>query len=495
MVAKAEKLIVWIRNEVRLQDNLALWSATQDASAVIPLFIMDSEFDSRSPFRRNVMLKALAGLREDLGRIGGVLAVRSGEPAQLLHRMLREHGAAGVYLTASDDPDVARSDERIRAEVESAGKVWREFPQNVIFGAGDILTSSGTPFKVYTPYRRAWLAKRDEIPPPLPSLREINTPRIQPGAIPDARIAGLPRGTPGPDGTEKAGLSVLREFMAGRVKEYRRNRDLPGVGGTSRLSHHLAVGSLGVRTVVKAVRDAGRAPGGDAGALEGIDTFLSQIIWRDFYKQVLSNFPHVVGGSFKKGFDDIPWRTDAGLFNAWREGLTGYPIVDAAMRQLKSEGWMHNRGRMIVSGFLTKDLHIDWRMGERHFMEWLADGDLALNNGGWQWSAGTGTDAQPWHRIFNPVLQGRRFDPDGAYVKKYLPELSRVPSRYIHAPWEMPEAVRREAGVTFGSDYPSPVVDHAVERKRALGNFRPGFRAPLVAVSGNMQYANRSAGG
>jgi deoxyribodipyrimidine photo-lyase len=209
---------------------------------------------------------------------------------------------------------------------------------------------------------------------------------------------------------------------------------------------------------------------------EGVSTFLNQIIWREFYKQILANYPHVDGKSFRKELDAIPWKTNVGTFNSWRDGVTGYPIVDAAMRQLRKEGWMHNRGRMIVASFLTKDLHVDWRMGERHFMEWLADGDLALNNGGWQWCAGTGTDAQPWYRIFNPALQGQKFDPDGAYVKKYVPELSGVPARYVHAPSEMPESVARETGVRIGRDYPAPIVDHSEERRKALRRYRPGMK-------------------
>jgi deoxyribodipyrimidine photo-lyase len=477
-ISKPDRLIVWIRNDIRVHDNLALWSATQDASMVVPLFIIDSEFLSLSPFKRHTILNALAGLRDDLKRIGGVLFIRTGEPAPVLTRLMRESGAAGVYLTGSNEPARIHSDERIRSEMESAGKVWRTFPHDVIFGAGEILTSSGTPFKVFTPYRRAWLARRDDIAPPLPSPLEVHSPRIEPGLIPDLADSELPGGARPPAGNEKAGLAALKTFLRDGVAGYRGNRDLPGADGTSRLSHHLAIGSIGVRTVVKAIREVhgGSWEGRNAGgrSAEGVESFLSQIIWRDFYKQILSNFPHVDGKSFKMEYDAVPWKTNAGHFNAWRDGLTGYPIVDAAMRQLKAEGWMHNRGRMVVSGFLTKDLHIDWRMGERHFMEWLADGDLALNNGGWQWSAGTGTDAQPWHRIFNPVLQGRKFDPDGEYVRKYVPELSGVPSRFIHAPWEMPESIQREAGVFIGKGYPAPIVDHAEERNQALGKYRPG---------------------
>ncbi len=498
-VSKPDRLIVWIRRDLRVQDNLALWSATQDAGSVIPLFIIDRDFLSLSPFRRHVMLKALAGLRDDLRRIGGVLIIRTGEPAEVLNQLFREARAAGVYLTASNEPAVRRRDDKLRSEVESAGRVWRSFAHNVIFDAGAVLTSAGTPFRVFTPYRRAWLARRDDIAPPLPSLLEMNSPVLDPGELPRVTPSEFPSGARLPEGGEKSAISTLRSFLGERVGSYAERRDVPGADGTSRLSHHLAIGSLGVRTVYKAIRDA-RRDDGNAGAsavqrLEGIEKFLTQIIWRDFYNQVLSHFPHVVDHAFRKEFDDLPWITDDGPFNAWREGLTGYPVVDAAMRQLRMEGWMHNRGRMIVSGFLTKDLHIDWRMGEKHFMEWLADGDLALNNGGWQWSAGTGTDAQPWHRIFNPVLQGRRFDPGGSYVKKYVPELSRVPARYLHSPWEMPERVQRESGVIIGRQYPAPIVNHPEERARALGKFRHGKKSAMVPAAKKAAMTAVRAGG
>jgi deoxyribodipyrimidine photo-lyase len=243
-------------------------------------------------------------------------------------------------------------------------------------------------------------------------------------------------------------------------------RDLPGEEGTSRISHHLASGSLGIRSVYHALRRRGEATRGLA--KQGTDTFLNELIWREFYYQILANFPHVVTGAFKPAFDRLEWSDNRDHLDAWRSGRTGYPIVDAAMRQLNTEGWMHNRCRMITANFLAKDLHIDWRAGERYFMETLADGDVALNNGGWQWSAGTGNDAQPWFRIFNPTLQSKKFDPDGTYIRRYLPELSRVPEGHLHEPWRMSAAEQARSGCRIGADYPAPIVDHAIERARTL---------------------------
>lgn len=472
----AGRIIVWIRNELRAQDHLALWSAMQDASAVIPLYVVEEPGPGVeiAPARRRIIREGLTALRGALRALGGELFIRAGDPGGILIRMARETGAAGVYATRSYDPATVGADERIRALLGEEGRIFRTFKDDVLFEKEEILNSSGEPFQVYSAYRRAWLARRDDIAPPLPTIREINTPSLPPGEIP---FEGERSGTT-IIGGEAAAIADLQSFLEGGLSSYRLRRDLPALEGTSRLSHHLAVGSLSVRRLYRAIASAAFSPADGARSAE---VFLNQVIWREFYKQILANHPRVARNSFRAGFDAVPWRTNVGTFNAWREGMTGYPIVDAAMRQLRREGWMHNRGRMIVASFLTKDLHADWRMGERHFLAWLGDGDVALNNGGWQWSAGTGTDAQPWHRIFNPVLQGRKFDPHGSYVKRYLPELQMVPARFVHSPWEMPEVVAREAGVKIGRDYPAPIVDHARERKEALERYRPGKKSNSAA--------------
>jgi deoxyribodipyrimidine photo-lyase len=239
-------------------------------------------------------------------------------------------------------------------------------------------------------------------------------------------------------------------------------RDLPGIDGTSRLSAHLANGTISIRTVYHAVKErADRAPEKEH---ESIAIFINELIWREFYYQILANFPFAVDGAFREEFRSLRWSENREHFRAWAEGRTGYPIVDAAMRQLRSEGWMHNRARMIVASFLTKDLHIDWRRGEQHFFDHLIDADIASNNGGWQWTAGTGTDASPWFRIFNPVLQGEKFDPDGAYVRRYVPELSRLPANAIQKPWVLSPTEQKAAGCILGAEYPERIVRHEEER-------------------------------
>jgi deoxyribodipyrimidine photo-lyase len=254
------------------------------------------------------------------------------------------------------------------------------------------------------------------------------------------------------------------------VYRYSDGRNRLDQDGTSRLSPYLRFGMVSARqAVVSALSAVEAAP--DPQAREGAETWLSELIWREFYVHILYHFPHVRGSSFRPEYDQITWENDEGAFAAWCDGRTGYPVVDAAGRQLGQTGWMHNRARMIVASFLVKDLLVDWRWGERFFMQHLMDGDPAANNGGWQWTAGTGTDAAPYFRIFNPVLQGKRHDPEGTFVRRWLPELARVPHRYIHAPWEMPDDVQREAGCVVGQDYPLPIIDHAWARERTLAAY------------------------
>jgi len=268
----------------------------------------------------------------------------------------------------------------------------------------------------------------------------------------------------------------MERFLRAGLLRYGEQRDLLAADGTSRLSQHLAVGTLSIRTLYHGVADAmSRA---DSNGRANAATYLSELIWREFYSTIVCNYPHVVRGAFRPEFDRIAWSRSRSHRDAWCEGHTGYPIVDAAMRQLNTEGWMHNRARMIVASFLTKDLHIHWMHGERYFFDRLIDADIASNNGGWQWTAGTGTDASPWFRIFNPVSQARRFDPDGAYVRQYLPALAGVPPGRIHEPWLMTASEQQASGVVPGTSYPRPIVDHDAERRVTLDLFRNAHLKP-----------------
>jgi deoxyribodipyrimidine photo-lyase len=466
-----QRIIVWLRRELRFNDNLALWTAVQDAREVIPLYILDPAAALRNPGKHRMIAEGLGALRKKLRAAGGELIIRSGDPAAVIASLLRETDAAGVYSTVSYHPEVRRADEKLRALLENEGKLWRQFNDLVIFAPDEIMAAGGTkPYTVFTPYRNAWRRRKGEIPPPLPKLTQLRTPVLDPGKLPviGAVAAGRELIRIVHTGEDEA-AAAIKKFISGGISAYHRQRDLLAVDGTSRFSHHLSIGALSPRTLYAALHDAERTFRGLQ--RDGLDLFLDQIIWREFYYQVLAHFPHVVDSSFKPAFDELTWNDRDDWYRAWCEGRTGYPIVDAAMRQLNKEGWMHNRGRMITASFLTKDMRIHWQRGEEYFMTKLLDGDLALNNGGWQWCAGSGTDAQPWFRIFNPVLQGKKFDASGAYVRYYVPELARVPDQYIHEPWKMPVAIQRRSGCLIGRQYPSPVVNHDEQRRMTMKSF------------------------
>ncbi len=327
-----------------------------------------------------------------------------------------------------------------------------------------MLTDGGGFYRVYTPYRRRWnLLVNARAHPPVPSLR-LARKRLAPAAAigatieaPQPEAYGHASSDRFPRGGSEAGAELLRTFVDGPIADYADVRNLPARAGTSRLSPHLRAGTIGIRTCVAA-----------AHAVAGADTWIGELAWRDFYHQLLVHAPRIATEPFIEAAKTIAYRDDEPAWTAWTSGTTGYPIVDAAMRQLTTTGWMHNRLRMIVASFLTKHLLIDYHRGERFFEQYLADADLAANNGGWQWSASTGTDAAPYFRVFNPTLQGKSFDPDGEFVRSQLPVFARVPARYVHEPWAMPPFIAAEAGCRIGIDYPAPVVDHAAARARAL---------------------------
>jgi deoxyribodipyrimidine photo-lyase len=466
---KYRRAVVWMRRALRVRDNAALWHAVQDAVEVIPVVCLrgGNAYQAETP-RRRYLRAAIADLEGNLRRLGSGLAVRVGDPLREIPASAVEFEADAVYAVNVYDPATQRRDGKIARALQQEGRQLHLVKDCVLFEGKEIVAASGEPYRVYTPYRNALLGSAQEIPRPLPIPVHLATPPLRGKTVPLDRIRGFERTVE--EGGESAALRRLRRFLAGPVADYARERDLPGRDGTSRLSAPLSHGAISVRTLywhtVAAKEHAGER------ARKSIDLFISELIWREFYYQILANYPHVVGGPFREEFASLRWRHSGRDFEAWTSGETGYPIVDAAMRQLAGEGWMHNRARMIVASFLTKDLHLNWQEGERHFAEVLSDADIASNNGGWQWTAGTGTDASPWFRIFNPVLQGKKFDPDGSYVRAYVPELRRVPARFIHTPWEMSADDQRSARCVVGRNYPSPIVDHAVERGVTLELYR-----------------------
>jgi deoxyribodipyrimidine photo-lyase len=473
-------IIHWFRRDLRLGDNTALAAAALAAGgAVLPVFIFDPALlrgRFASPARTALLLANLRGLDADLRACGSRLVVRQGQPLQELLGLARAVGAAGVYWNRDYTPYARARDQAVKAELRAAGLEARSFRDAVIFEMDEVLNQTGQPYTVYSPYARAWRQRLSEQPvqvAEVPALAPLSAwPAEQ--TLPDLAALGLASSpVPLPAAGEAAARERLRVFASERgaagLAGYATRRDLLGAEGTSRLSPDLRLGTLSIRVALRAALDQLEAqPVPTAEVASSITRWVSELIWREFYVQILYHFPHVLRGAFRPAYDALAWENDSALFAAWQAGRTGYPVVDAAMRQLRQEGWMHNRARMIVASFLCKDLLIDWRWGERHFMQLLLDGDPANNNGGWQWTAGTGTDAQPYFRVFNPTSQGQKFDPEGVFVRRYLPELANVATRYIHTPHLMAPAEQLRADVQIGRDYPQPIVDHKLQRERAL---------------------------
>lgn len=459
--------IWWIRRDLRLGDNQALAAALAAAERVVPVFVLDPALLA-SPWtgekRLAFLFDGLRSLDASLRQRGGRLVVRQGEPSTALAALVAETGATVVFAEEDFSPYARRRDEDIA----------RQLPLHltgglVVHPPTAVLKDDGAPYTVFTPYSRRW----HSLSPPLPASvlaapEHLATPAGL-ASLPIPVEPALPAAVPFPAGEAEAQRRLLAFTQANgaAIARYADDRNRPDLEGTSRLSPYLRFGMLSARQAVIAARQAAAA----AQARAGAEAWLSELVWREFYVSILYHFPYVRRRSFQPQFDRIAWENDETAFAAWCEGRTGYPIVDAAMRQLAQTGWMHNRARMIAASFLVKDLLVDWRWGERWFMQHLLDGDPAANNGGWQWTAGTGTDAAPYFRVFNPTAQGQKFDPEGEYVRRGVAELARVATKFIHEPWKMPPSEQRRSECVVGSDYPVPIVDHAFARERALAAY------------------------
>ncbi|MCP5266409.1 MAG: deoxyribodipyrimidine photo-lyase [Burkholderiaceae bacterium] len=467
--------LVWLRRDLRLDDHAALAHALHEASRIHVAFVFDTEILDALPSRRDRRVEfihaSVQALDADLRRLGGGLWVCHGRADDEIPRLATVLGVGLVVAAHDDEPEALARDARVAGRLEAEGRSLVTVKDQVVLERAEVLTATGKPFQVFTPYRRAWLRQvRDAdlserrvalasrlaptAPPPCPSLADIG---FQSAGLSDLPIE------PG-----SAGASARLEEFAGRIGDYHRRRDFPGRKGPSYLSVHLRFGTISIRQVARLAWQAIAAGGPDR---QGAEVWLSELIWREFYFQILWHHPHVVSSCFRPEYDAIEWEDDESAFEAWCEGRTGYPIVDAAMRQLNQTGYMHNRLRMVTASFLVKDLGIDWRRGEHYFADRLNDYDLAANNGGWQWAASTGCDAQPWFRIFNPVTQSNRFDADGGFIRRYVPELEALDDKAIHAPWLASASALAVAGIVLGRSYPRPIVDHALARQRTLDRF------------------------
>lgn len=468
MAANQTPAIWWIRRDLRLDDNQALQRALELSPKVYPVYVVDPALIHSPRMGEERVAFFYAGvraLREKINQRGGQLTIRSGSPGEILPRVSTQVGARVIVAERDFTPYARKRDRAVAEQVELILA-----PGLTIAHPDEIEKNAGGPYQVYTYYQKKWKAKflareisgRVELP---------EAPFPAGGYTPSEKLPELEADHPS---TWAAGEDAAREtldtFVSGQdapIFRYQENRDRPDREGTSRLSPYLHLGMVSIREAVAAAREAlARAP--DQLSLQSAETWLDELIWRDFYTAILYHFPRVLGDSFREEYRNLPWRNDREKFQRWKDGETGYPLVDAGMRQLRQQGWMHNRLRMVTGSFLVKDLLIDWRWGEDWFMKNLLDADLAANNGGWQWVAGTGTDAAPYFRIFNPTSQAEKHDPEGVFIRRYLPELRSVPDEYIHAPWEMPEDLQGEVGCVIGKEYPGPVVDHAQARERTL---------------------------
>lgn len=458
------RAVHWLRADLRLDDNRALLAAARRASELALVFVLDERLlasERTGAPRVRFLLDGLARLAAELEAKGQRLVLRRGDPVRELARVLEETRAELLVWNRFESPYARRRDARMEREAARLGVRTQSFKDRVALEAAEVPKKDGTFYTVYTPYRNAWrlrYSQGGEEPEPARRLPP-GVPGLASEPLPDAAALGFAGDVTklGAAG-EAAARRRLDTFLGGAVAGYREHRDLPAEDGTSRLSPYLRFGMLSIRRALAAAFERSRERAGH----EGVQKWIDELVWREFYVAILDRHPHVATRAFKPEFDAVRWNDDPAAFAAWCQGRTGYPIVDAGMRQLAETGWMHNRVRMIAASFLSKDLLLDWRLGERFFYERLVDGDPASNNGGWQWAASTGTDAQPWFRIFNPVLQGRKFDPDGSYVRRYVPELRSVPDAQLHDPWN---ASRPPTG------YPAPIVDHAERRNEALRRY------------------------
>lgn len=462
-----KRVIHWFRRDLRVTDNTALYHAAKEAEEVIPVYVLSS-WKNYHPWtgsnRQEFLCGCLESLSKNLEALGGWLILRAGHPVRELEKLVHETQAEAIFFNRSMDPFSLEIQQQLEKVSEKLQIRIFSHKDVTIFEPNEVLTKEGGPFRIFTPYAKAW--HQLEKPKILPKVRTLHTrSTISSLPLPSLDHWGLTSEARIIEPGEKAALRRLKKFLNVPVSVYRSQRNFPGKNGTSRLSQDLRFGTLSPRQVFCSCAEAGKEA--TAAARQSISSYVNELVWREFYMQILAHFPMVLDRDFSDQFPGLQWDENESAIRRWCEGTTGFPIVDAGIRELNATGFMHNRVRMIVAMFLTKDLHIHWRRGEQYFMQKLVDGDIAANNGGWQWSAGTGADAAPYFRIQNPWSQTKSYDPNGTYIKLWVPELRDVnPIRFMQPP----------AG-HLAKDYPTPLVDHAKERVVTLERFKRARRA------------------
>ena len=467
--------IVWFRRDLRLSDNPALSAAVAVGAPVVPVYIISSEEEEGYPVGGSSqwwLRKSLVALDHALRKSGSRIVIRQGPSLQVLRELSGQTGASCVFWNRIYEPVAGKRDAEVERGLAEGGWMTETFNGSLLFEPGDVSTSGGGSYRVFTPF---WKTCRSLSEPssPLRAPKDVPGPSSWPDSLAPGDVlretgragSGGIRITGNPG--EKGATTLLTRFLDDALSGYPENRDRPDLPGTSRLSPHLHFGEISPRQVWHAV-GARTVSDPSRGVERGAEAFLRQLGWREFAQHLLHHFPATTEQPLREEFAAFPWRYDGKALAAWQRGETGYPIVDAGMRELLGTGWMHNRVRMIVASFLVKDLLLPWQEGAKWFLDTLFDADLANNTLGWQWVAGCGADAAPFFRVFNPVGQGRKYDPKGNYVRRWVPELAAFPAKWIHCPWRAPQEDLTEAGVTLGKTYPQPMVDHAAARERAL---------------------------
>lgn len=467
--------IVWFRNDLRTADNAALLAASRH-KAVVPVYFREPAADRLRALggaRQWWLHHSLERLSERLASLGAPLALLSGDPARLIPKIVAATNASAVYWNRRYDPACRSSDADLKRNLNAQGIRAESFSGQLLHEPTRVRTGSGTHYRVYGPFWRAIepeVENHTPVPEPVslsphpghPASEDLADWALLP-TKPDWAVGICEAWTPGETGAH----ARLADFVADTIVGYAQQRDLPGVAATSKLSPHLANGEITPGQIIEVLNSNCDVDASD----KDRTVFRKEVGWREFSWHLLVNEPDLARTNHNPKFDNFPWVQDDPALSKWKKGLTGYPIVDAGMRQLWQTGWMHNRVRMVVASFLTKHLMIDWRQGERWFWDTLVDADPASNSASWQWVAGSGADAAPYYRIFNPIIQGQKFDPEGDYVKRYIPELSDLPTKYLHQPWTAPANVLADAGVRIGKSYPAPIVEHRAARNRALGAY------------------------